>query len=78
MGKALEEVKSHIAANPDSKSYMMDLLKKSVEALERQEKENGLLREALGKLACLGNGDFYGNSEGNVIAQEALIDGDNV
>ena len=30
------------------------------------------LREALRKLACLGNGDSYGNSIGNCIAQEAL------
>ena len=30
------------------------------------------LREALRKLACLGNGDSYGNSTGNCIAQEAL------
>lgn len=30
------------------------------------------LRETLRKLACLGNGDSYGNSIGNCIAQEAL------
>ena len=30
------------------------------------------LREALQKLACLGNGDVWGNSVGNVIAQAAL------
>jgi hypothetical protein len=30
------------------------------------------LVEALQKLACLGNGDRPGNSEGNIIAQEAL------
>ena len=29
-------------------------------------------RDALEKLACLGNGNFGGNSEGNVIAQRAL------
>lgn len=28
--------------------------------------------EALEKLARLGNGDRYGNSDGNIIAQEAL------
>ena len=27
---------------------------------------------ALRRLACLGNGDFYGNSEGNVMAQKTL------
>ena len=30
------------------------------------------LRAALHKLACLGNGDTYGNSTGNRIAQDAL------
>lgn len=30
------------------------------------------LREALEKLAKLGNGELYGNSEGNLIAQQAL------
>lgn len=30
------------------------------------------LVEALQKLACLGNGDQYGNSDGNCIAQAAL------
>lgn len=40
-----------------------------VEKLEQQLAE---LREALEKLARLGNGDRYGNSEGNVIAQNAL------
>ena len=33
-------------------------------------------RRALLKLACLGNGDCYGNSHGNVIAQEALAEGE--
>ncbi len=30
------------------------------------------LLEALEKLACLGNGDQYGNSEGNMIARAAI------
>lgn len=30
------------------------------------------LLAAMRKLACLGNGDQYGNSEGNIIAQEAI------
>jgi hypothetical protein len=30
------------------------------------------LRATLARLACLGNGDRYGNSEGNMIAREAL------
>lgn len=30
------------------------------------------LRAVLEELACLGNGDRYGNSDGNMIAQKAL------
>jgi len=38
------------------------------------EREAGIarLRGYLHKLACLGNGDIYGNSVGNCLAQEAL------
>lgn len=34
--------------------------------------QNVALRSALHKLACLGNGDSFGNSVGNCIAQDAL------
>jgi cell division septum initiation protein DivIVA len=34
--------------------------------------QNRVLREALERLAILGNEPFYGNSAGNVIAQKAL------
>ena len=34
--------------------------------------QNAKMREVLLRLACLGNGDQYGNSIGNCIAQEAL------
>jgi len=37
-----------------------------------QRKEIERLREALRVLACLGNGDTWGNSDGNRIAQRAL------
>ncbi len=40
--------------------------------VERLKKEKKELVEALERLARLGNGDRYGNSDGNVIAQEAL------
>jgi len=33
-------------------------------------------RSALVVLACLGNGDRYGNSEGNAIARVALAEGE--
>ena len=44
-------------------------LNKQLAALAEQ---NEKMREALQKLACLGNGEQYGNSIGNCIAQEAL------
>jgi len=34
--------------------------------------EHDRLRKALEKLARLGNGDQYGNSDGNMIARQAL------
>ena len=34
--------------------------------------QNAKMRKVLLRLACLGNGDQYGNSIGNCIAQEAL------
>jgi hypothetical protein len=40
------------------------------------EKAAPAMYEALEKLACLGNGDYYGNSNGNVIAREALENAD--
>ena len=44
--------------------------------LAASESRAGRYRAALLKLACLGNGDCYGNSHGNVIAQEALAEGE--
>ena len=40
--------------------------------LARAEADLAAARKALEALACLGNGDRPGNSEGNVIAQRAL------
>jgi len=40
--------------------------------IEEQHRELKRLREALDKLARLGNGDHYGNSDGNIMAQKAL------
>jgi hypothetical protein len=44
-------------------------------ALDAADAENAKLRDALEKLARLGNGDQYGNSIGNEIARTALGDG---
>ena len=45
---------------------------KAYEIAMRIKAERDKLKAALEKLACLGNGDAYGNSIGNCIAQEAL------
>ena len=42
------------------------------EQLAALAEQNEKLRKVLLRLACLGNGDQYGNSIGNYIAQEAL------
>ena len=42
------------------------------EQLAALAEQNEKLRKVLLRLACLGNGDQYGNSIGNCIAQEAL------
>ena len=41
-------------------------------ALAALAEQNERMRKVLLRLACLGNGDQYGNSIGNCIAQEAL------
>ena len=46
-----------------------DLLKAQIERL-REERDR--YRDTLDRLSRLGNGDSPGNSEGNVIAQQAL------
>jgi hypothetical protein len=40
--------------------------------LRRLRKVNEELLKTMRQLACLGNGDQYGNSDGNIIAQVAL------
>ena len=42
------------------------------EQLAALAEQNAKMRKVLLRLACLGNGDQYGNSIGNCIAQEAL------
>ena len=42
------------------------------EQLAALAEQNEKMRKVLLRLACLGNGDQYGNSIGNCIAQEAL------
>ena len=53
----------------DSERQANALLTEELAALAEQ---NAKMRKVLLRLACLGNGDQYGNSIGNCIAQEAL------
>lgn len=46
--------------------------KQAAAELRRLHEVNQELVEALNKLARLGNGDQFGNSEGNIIARAAL------
>ena len=46
-----------------------EILAKKDEIIQAENKQ---LRDALEKIAKLGNGKYYGNSEGNIIAQFAL------
>ncbi len=56
-----------------------EMCQQAAAELRRLHEVNAELVEALEKLARLGNGDQYGNSIGNEIAQEALrkAQGDN-
>ena len=47
-------------------------IEQAADELRRLHEVNAELLEALEKLARLGNGERYGNSEGNVIARTAI------
>lgn len=47
-------------------------LSRAKEEINKKDETIKELSDALEKLACLGNGDFCGNSEGNMVAREAL------
>jgi hypothetical protein len=53
--------------------HRADVLKKRIDALNESNTE---LLAALEKLARVGNGDHYGNSEGNMIARAAIAKGE--
>ena len=57
-------------------TYIHHLEKNQKNLLSQLRTENEQLKEALEKLARLGNEPHLGNSEGNVIAQQALKDCD--
>ena len=49
-----------------------DTRKPAATELRRLHEVNEDLLKTMRQLACLGNGDQYGNSDGNIIAQAAL------
>lgn len=63
-----QDNKSFDAANTE----MLEIDSKLIAERDALRAENTRLREALEKLARLGNGELYGNSIGNVIARAAL------
>lgn len=50
----------------------VNLIQQQASDIKQLTAERDALKAALEKLACLGNGDSYGNSVGNCIAQKAL------
>ena len=62
--------------NKDSQEFTILCAKETEKVLREQlaalAEQNEKMRKVLLRLACLGNGDQYGNSIGNCIAQEAL------
>ena len=70
----LRELSSELHGSPvdmNGKTLLAGLTE-LIERAEKAEAEVERLREALEKLARLGNGPHYGNSEGNMIARNAL------
>lgn len=69
--KELDNVKQ--VEFPRRVQKVTDALKRKHEKqLSALAEQNAKFRKVLLRLACLGNGDQYGNSIGNCIAQEAL------
>ena len=72
---SLREQVSDLEASPLSEEAL-DILRSKNTQLEAERDslaaQNDAIRKALYKLACLGNGDQFGNSIGNSIAQDAL------
>ena len=68
----IESLRAQVAelkAEYNQLSAFCNDVERDKEAIEAERDE---YKTALQKLACLGNGDSYGNSIGNCIAQDAL------
>lgn len=70
MSELTRDEQANIALTKSDNGYCFDA--DTWDFIIHAANQHHALVEALEKLACLGNGDYYGNSEGNVIAQKAL------
>ena len=77
--KSTEETKSFLLKKSEENKEAVKQLDSErqanavlTEELAALAEQNEKMRKVLLRLACLGNGDQYGNSIGNCIAQEAL------
>ena len=75
---SIEQPEPYNSRTPIVAAFLEQALGANAEELEKERDAlthaNARLREALDKLARLGNEPHYGNSTGNVIAQHALAD----
>ena len=76
----------HFLVTADDRTMILDTAQNAQAVIEQLQAENAIFkeearkqffvsekyREVLEKLARLGNGTEYGNSDGNIIAQQAL------
>lgn len=65
----IERLKEQYVSLQLAQASKVEELRKQLSAAQASEDE---LLNALETLACLGNGNCYGNSHGNVIAQQAI------
>ena len=64
--------KQTVSSKDADNKWLRSAVTLQAEQLATLAEQNEKLRKVLLRLACLGNGDQYGNSIGNCIAQEAL------
>ena len=67
-----EKMQEQLAAKDADNKWLRSAVTLQAEQLAALAEQNEKMRKVLLRLACLGNGDQYGNSIGNCIAQEAL------
>lgn len=63
---------NHTPEEIDEWAMLQEAFKDGRNQLAAVTAQRDELLATMRKLACLGNGDQYGNSEGNTIAQEAI------